>query len=92
MSVCLIDSKFFIQARNLHYGFDFCPAFRDWLVAQNGAGTVASIKKVADELQAGDGELAKWAAVRGSGFLLPPDGTVLPALHAVSDWASRHGC
>lgn len=27
----LLDSDVFIQARNLHYGFDFCPAFWDWL-------------------------------------------------------------
>jgi Domain of unknown function (DUF4411) len=23
----LIDSDVFIQAKNMHYGFDFCPAF-----------------------------------------------------------------
>lgn len=23
----LLDSNVFIQAKNLHYGFDFCPAF-----------------------------------------------------------------
>ena len=27
----------FIQAKNLHYGFDFCPVFWDWMVDQNGA-------------------------------------------------------
>jgi hypothetical protein len=26
----LLDTNVFIQARNLHYGFDFCPAFWDW--------------------------------------------------------------
>ncbi len=91
MTACLVDSNVFIQARNLHYGFDFCPAFRDWLVEQNGAGKIASIEKVADELQAGDDELAEWAAARGDGFFLPPDDAVLPALGAVSDWASGHG-
>ena len=30
----LLDANVFIQAKNLHYGFDFCPAFWDWLVAQ----------------------------------------------------------
>ena len=28
----LLDSNVFIQAKNCHYGFDFCPAFWDWLV------------------------------------------------------------
>ena len=55
MTAYLVDANFFIQAKTLHYGFDFCPAFWDWLVEQNGAGNVASIEKVADELQAGAG-------------------------------------
>ena len=28
----LLDSNVFIQAKNLHYGFDFVPAFWDWLL------------------------------------------------------------
>ena len=87
----LLDANVFIQAKNLHYGFDFCPAFWDWLVEQNRAGKVASIEKVADELHAGADELAEWAAARGDGFFLRPDNTVLPALRAVSDWASSQG-
>ncbi len=59
MTTYLLDSNVFIQAKNLHYGFDFCPAFWDWLVEQNRADKVASIEKVADELQAGDDELAE---------------------------------
>ena len=87
----LVDSNVFIQAKNLHYGFDFCPAFWDWLVEQNGAGTVSSIEKVADELQAGDDELSEWAVAQGDRFFLPPDDAVLPALRNVSDWASGQG-
>ena len=74
MTACLVDSNVFIQAKNLHYGFDFCPAFWNWLVEQNRAGKVASIEKVADELQAGDDELAEWAAAQGNRFFLPPVG------------------
>lgn len=59
MTTYLLDSNVFIQAKNLHYGFDFCPAFWDWLVEQNRADKVTSIEKVADELQAGDDELAE---------------------------------
>ena len=91
MTSYLVDSNVFIQAKNLHYGFDFCPAFWDWMVEQNGAGKVASIEKVADELQAGDDELAEWATAQGEGFFLPPDEAVVPALRTVSDWASAHG-
>ena len=83
----LLDANVFIQAKNLHYGFDFAPAFWDWLVRENQAGTVASIEKVADELRAGDDELSKWADDLGDEFFLTPDSSVIPALSRVSDWA-----
>lgn len=76
MTAYLVDSNVFIQAKNLHYGFDFCPAFWAWLIEQNGAGKVAGIEKVADELQAGGDELAVWTAARGKEFFLPPDDVV----------------
>lgn len=88
MTAYLIDANVFIQAKNLHYGFDFCPAFWDWLVEQNRAGEVASIEKVADELHAGGDELADWVAARDDGFFLGPDNAVVPALRTVGDWAS----
>jgi hypothetical protein len=27
-----VHANVFIQAKNLHYGLDFCPAFWDWLI------------------------------------------------------------
>lgn len=84
----LLDTNIFIQAKNLHYGFDFCPAFWQWLIEQNAAHQVASIEKVGDELVSGDDELAGWAAKRGKGFFLSPDDNVLPALGEVSAWAT----
>jgi hypothetical protein len=45
----LLDADVFIQAKNLHYGFSFCPAFWDWITRENGAGKVFSIEKVRDE-------------------------------------------
>ena len=91
MTDYLLDANVFIQAKNLHYGFDFCPAFWDWLVEQNRAGKVASIEKVADELHAGADELATWAEARGNDFFRRPDDAVVPALRTVSDWASGNG-
>ena len=41
----LLDANVFIQANNLHYGLDFCPAFWDWLIAENEAGNVFSIER-----------------------------------------------
>lgn len=88
MTKFLLDANVFIQAKNLHYGFDFCPAFWDWMVAQNANGTVASIEKVSDELVGGDDELSDWAGAQGEAFFLPPDDQVLPALSQVSAWAT----
>ncbi len=84
----LLDANVFIQAKNLHYGLDFCPAFWNWLIVHNTASQVFSIEKVEDELKAGADELATWAASRGAGFFLKPDAALLPALGSVSAWAS----
>jgi Domain of unknown function (DUF4411) len=84
----LLDSNVFIQAKNLHYGLDFCPAFWDWLVAENSAGRVFSIEKVGDELLAGNDDLTTWGAARGGAFFLAPDAPVLQALRVVSTWAT----
>ena len=64
----LLDADVFIQAKNLHYGLDFCPAFWECLIASNAAGRVFSIEKVGDEIAAGADELAVWAADRGAAF------------------------
>jgi Domain of unknown function (DUF4411) len=87
----LLDSNIFIQAKNLHYGFDFCPAFWEWLGSNNASGTVFSIEKVRDELIGGGDDLADWAKARGPEFFLSPDSSVVPSLAAVSGWAGGGG-
>lgn len=82
----LLDANVFIQAKNLQYGFDFCPAFWDWLVQAHGIGKMRSIGAVGDELLAGADELAEWAASRGDPFFVPADASVLAAAPAVSQW------
>ena len=84
----LLDANVFIQAKNLHYGLDFCPAFWDWLIERNAIGDVLSIERVGDEIEAIEDELATWAASRGTGFFMKPDAMVLPALGTVSAWAN----
>jgi hypothetical protein len=84
----LLDSDVFIQAKNLHYGLDFCPAFWDWLIASNATGRLFSIEKVGDEIAAVADELSEWAANRGTGFFLKPDQAMLPALGSVSTWVT----
>ncbi|MDD3643486.1 MAG: DUF4411 family protein [Candidatus Krumholzibacteria bacterium] len=83
----LLDANVFIQAKNLHYGLDFCPAFWEWLKLKNSEETVFSIEKVEAELEAQDDELSEWASHQGRSFFLEPDPEMLPSLHAVSEWA-----
>ncbi len=86
--VYLLDANVFIQAKNLHYGFDFCPAFWDWLIEQNVAGKVFSIEKVADEIFAGGDDLSTWARDRSENFFLPPDEKVMASFAEVSTWTT----
>jgi hypothetical protein len=78
----LLDANIFIQAKNLHYGMDFCPAFWDWLVETNQAGKLHSIEKIGDEL-------AVWAGQRDNEFFLPPDDATIPALAATAEWVRQ---
>lgn len=84
----LLDADVFIRAKNLHYGFDFCPAFWDWLIQQNRSGQVHSIERIRGELVAGADDLADWAQDRDDGFFLSPDATVLAALASVASWST----
>lgn len=84
----LLDANVFIQAKNLHYGFDFCPAFWDWLEDANRRKIVFSIEKVQNELIAGKDDLSDWVETRGSNFFLPPDEKMLSAFSRVSQWVN----
>lgn len=84
----LLDANVFIQAKNLHYGFDFCPAFWDWLIENKIAGKVFSIEKVGDEIETGDDDLSAWAEKQGPSFFVKPDAEILPALRKVSAWVT----
>jgi hypothetical protein len=84
----LLDANVFIEAKNRYYGFDFCPAFWDWVVAEHAARRVFSVEKVGTELRAGSDVLAEWAEARGDAFFLVPDPAVLPSLAALSTWST----
>jgi len=82
----LLDANIFIEAKNRYYGFDFCPAFWDWLIQKNKEKIVFSIEKVLDEIKAGDDELSEWASNFDEEFFLRPDEKVFPSFGAVSSW------
>jgi|FLOH01.1.fsa_nt_gi hypothetical protein len=60
----LVDANVLIQAKNLHYSMDFCPAFWDFIDREAPRSTMASISLVYDELLTGDDELAEWIKER----------------------------
>lgn len=84
----LLDANVFIAAKNLHYGFDFCPAFWDWLTAAHAKRVAFSVDEVGNEIRGSDDDLAEWANAIDDGFFLPLDPDALPALGAVSAWAT----
>lgn len=85
----LLDANVFIQAKNLHYGLDFCPAFWEWLTNNNERGRVFSIDKVADELAAGADELNDWARQHGNGLFLKTTPQIAMQFGAISEWATN---
>jgi hypothetical protein len=85
----LLDANVFIQAKNLHYGLDFCPAFWDWLIDNRAAGRVFSIDKVADEIAAGADELNDWMREHGNGLFVKTGTSVVAQFGTVSTWAMQ---
>jgi hypothetical protein len=85
----LLDTNVFIQAKNLHYGLDFCPAFWQWLLDNHAAGRVFSIDKVADEIAAGGDELTDWMRDHGNGLFVKTGAAVAAKFGAVSTWATQ---
>lgn len=86
----LLDANVFISAKNLHYGFDFCPAFWDWIEHESEAGNVMSVEQVGDELKTGEDELADWARERDKRFFVPAGAATVPALETVATWVTDH--
>ncbi|MGH7553310.1 MAG: DUF4411 family protein [Longimicrobiales bacterium] len=84
----LLDANVFIQAKNLHYGFDFCPAFWDWIDRENKERRVYCIERVGDELRAGADELAQWAEQMRDRLFPAPEPSLLAALPRVSTWVT----
>jgi len=85
----LLDANVFIQAKNLHYGLDFCPAFWHWMLDSNTDGRVFSIDKVADEIAAGADELANWTRDHGNDLFVKTGAAAAAQLGAVSTWATQ---
>ncbi len=91
MKTYLLDANVFIQAKNLHYGLDFCPAFWEWLVKKNASGQVFSIDRVANELEAGADELTDWMHQQSPNMFRNTDAPVAARFAAVNNWVMGQG-
>lgn len=87
----LLDANIFIEAKNRYYGFDFCPAFWDWILRAHKQGKVFSVDKVKWEIDAIDDELKQWASQIDSNFFLPATEAFIEHLGKVEDWITREG-
>jgi len=88
MTRYLLDANVFIQAKNLHYGFDICPGFWEWLAQANAQGIVSSVEQVKIELLAGKDQLANWARKQGSNMFLRPGNQVVQQFGNVMAWVN----
>ena len=86
----LLDANVFIQASKLHYGFDFCPAFWDWLERENQTGKVFSISQILDELLDPD-KMADWASNQGDDFFKSIDTDTMQKYDDVAEWVQTGG-
>ena len=84
----LLDANIFIQAKNREYGFDFCPAFWEWIDTAHAAGVVHSIDAVHTELIGWGDDLSDWAKARPAGFFRQPDTQIVAALGTLAQWAN----
>lgn len=85
--VYLLDANVLIAAKNNHYGFEFCPAFWDWLDAAHAADIVHSVDRVYDELIERGDDLSDWARDR-RGFFLALTADDVRAVAEVNRWAN----
>ena len=84
----LLDANIFIQAKNLHYGLDFCPAFWSWLVTQNNMGIVGSLGVVRGEFLDGEDNLSEWVKSEGKNLFTDVDEPAIQEFSSVQTWLS----
>ncbi|MBK8259301.1 MAG: DUF4411 family protein [Polyangiaceae bacterium] len=89
MTAYLLDANALITAHRQWYGFDFCPGFWEWIVAQHAAGRVYSVARVEAELLGADDQLASWARQLPDGFFLRESDTEAAAFANLATWARR---
>ena len=85
----LIDANVFIQAKNLHYGLDFCPAF--WELARQGQHVRAGLQHREGRRRdcSRRRRVIGMGRAAGAAFFLPPAEAIVRALGTVGAWATQ---
>ena len=91
MTLYVLDTNVFIEAKNFSFKFDECPEFWEWLVQEGAAGQVMIITPVLDEICRGYDELVDWAKRPGSGLFQHPGAQTRLELRSVYNWATGWG-
>ena len=84
----LLDANVFITAKNAHYGFDFVPAFWEWVELQHANGLLLTVQSVVDEVLAGHDELAAWMKARPASFGMRETSADLAVMARLASWAT----
>lgn len=82
--IYLLDANTLIEAKNRYYRMTVCPGYWRWVQRSQGAGIVASIDLVGEELQRGNDDLAAWARGQVDLFLPVSDDSTQQAFGAVA--------
>lgn len=69
--IYLLDANVLITAYRVHYQFDFCPAFWDWLTKSHHNQKVYSVQRVLAEISDKDDKLRDWIRTLDKNFFLP---------------------
>lgn len=83
----LLDTNVLVNAKRDYYGFEFCPAFWDWLDVAWAGGRVESVDAVYDELIDYGDQLSDWAREHRAFFRSPAVDEV-EAMATVNEWAA----
>ncbi len=88
MTRYLLDSNVFIQAKNLHYRFEFCQAFWDLIIELHRRQIVFSIEKVKKELEKGNDSLTDWIKTLPANFWLDENSAITEYANVIN-WSNN---
>ncbi|MBF0425320.1 MAG: DUF4411 family protein [Magnetococcales bacterium] len=88
--IYLLDANVFIEAKDRNYGFDFCPAFWEWLIKPHAGARILSIKEVFDEIVGKEDELSDWVKDEGRLLFQESDQPDAEYFGKVVSWVNNH--